>query len=615
MSRSRFCFTLGMALTWGGWACGQATPAAGIENRIGKSITVAEADRPVEHAMVLQAWRLPDGSPAMVVRSAETAEKMTIIESATPSSGTPYVIFRWGQTGMPPKGCPMPPPSAVGMTEENGIVIPAKASADAGVPIVVPSRNEPVATTATRMPAGNHPVATTTTPMETTQTVSVMRGPTMVIPVEPEGERIVSMPRTKGESEFPKTSTAVATAAMQQPAAPRQAPAPARVESRPAPMPSSAPAVAAPESSRVVVLPSMPDCNGAVGRIITVTEKKGCPQRCIVLQTICHDGAPGMVVQALETGEKMTLIEGKHKHLFGNHGASAPATMACNTCDTAAPAKPMPPAEAPKAMPVPEPVKTMPKPAAKVEPQPMKTVAMRQPAPKAEVIPMPSPEDCVQVPVPLVPLATTQPRPSVEPPQPPINSFNSMKAVSMNDFNKQPAVMKPVQDQPRQQAVMPESTMPPMPPMPPAHVIASGWTRAPMVPVTKTSVMNGMTAMEAQTMQETIHLLTMLQSTAAPSQREQAAMKLRSVDPQMAPYVVDTLATVAKVDSAAMVRAAAIASLAHVKAKTTAALAAIEAGTHDADPRVRDEAQQALTALGVDLSKAKVQQAGYQRVK
>lgn len=631
MSRSRFCFTLGMALTWGGWACGQATPPPGIENRVGKSITVAEADRPVEHGMVLQAWKLADGSAAMVVQSNETGEKMTVIESATPGAAAPYVIFRWGQAGMPPKGCPMAPQNAAGMSEENGIVIPAQATADSGAPVIVPVRHEtPIATSSTRIWAsGNRPSSllppTTAMPSNvnpmpaqapamgpngTMQTVNVERSPMTITPAEPEGEPIVNMPKVKGAGEFPKAEAPVTTAAVQQPAAP--APVPTKVETKPG-MAPAAPAVGAP---RVVAIPSMPDCNGAVGRILTVTEKNGCPQRCVVLQTICHEGMPGMVVQSLETGETMTIVESKHKRIggfFGGHSHSAPVTTACTTCDGPAPApkQPMPPADAPKPMPAPEPAKVMPKPTAKVEPQPTQVVMMRQP----EVIPMPSPEDRVPVPVPLVPMTTTQPRPSVAPPQPPVNTFNSMRAVSMNEFNKQPVIMRPVQDPAKQQAKVPEAEMPAMPPMPPSGVIATGWTRAPMVPVTMTSVMNGMTAMEAQTMQETIQLLTMLQSTGMPSQREQAAMKLRSVDPQIAPYVVDTLATAAKTDSAAMVRAAAIASLAHMKAKTSPAVAAIEAGTHDADPRVRDEAQQAVTALGIDLGKTKVQQTGYQRVR
>jgi HEAT repeat protein len=105
---------------------------------------------------------------------------------------------------------------------------------------------------------------------------------------------------------------------------------------------------------------------------------------------------------------------------------------------------------------------------------------------------------------------------------------------------------------------------------------------------------------EAHAMQNTVHLMTVLQASGVPAQREWAAAKLRVCDPQMHPYVVEALVTAARSDAAPMVRATAIQSLAQMKANTPPVLVTLESARQDRDPRVRDEAIQAVRLLTGD---------------
>jgi hypothetical protein len=98
----------------------------------------------------------------------------------------------------------------------------------------------------------------------------------------------------------------------------------------------------------------------------------------------------------------------------------------------------------------------------------------------------------------------------------------------------------------------------------------------------------------------TAQALTVLRDSAYPDQREQAADSLAGCDGWTNPQVVQTLVHAAKNDEAPLVRAACLRTLARMDVRTMPVLAVVQAGKGDADPRVRYEAEQALTKLGGD---------------
>lgn len=97
----------------GVWWLGELCAAPPLEQRIGKTITVTEAGRAPEKCMVLQVWRLPDGSPAMKAQSLQTGELMTIVESESAVGAERFRVFRWGKSVEPPAGVPAPPKTTV----------------------------------------------------------------------------------------------------------------------------------------------------------------------------------------------------------------------------------------------------------------------------------------------------------------------------------------------------------------------------------------------------------------------------------------------------------------------------------------------------------------------
>jgi hypothetical protein len=89
-----------------------------------------------------------------------------------------------------------------------------------------------------------------------------------------------------------------------------------------------------------------------------------------------------------------------------------------------------------------------------------------------------------------------------------------------------------------------------------------------------------------------------LRDSLYPSQREWAAENLATVDWRMHPQVVQTLLTAAKEDPAATVRATCVRSLANMKANTAPVITMVRSLTSDTDPRVRKEAERAVSVLG-----------------
>jgi hypothetical protein len=82
-----------------------------------------------------------------------------------------------------------------------------------------------------------------------------------------------------------------------------------------------------------------------------------------------------------------------------------------------------------------------------------------------------------------------------------------------------------------------------------------------------------------------------------PSQREDAAEKLATLDWKAQPVILDALVNAAKYDPASTVRACCVRSLVQTKSDRLDVLAAIESLKSDKDEMVRKEADEALLAL------------------
>ena len=96
-------------------------PSATSPDRV---ITVQEPNKPAQKCKILKTWRTPEGAQAYQVQALGSGELMTIVESGpvttVPGSraGTRMQamatrIFHWGRNQTPPPGTPMPPPEVV----------------------------------------------------------------------------------------------------------------------------------------------------------------------------------------------------------------------------------------------------------------------------------------------------------------------------------------------------------------------------------------------------------------------------------------------------------------------------------------------------------------------
>jgi hypothetical protein len=97
-------------------------------------------------------------------------------------------------------------------------------------------------------------------------------------------------------------------------------------------------------------------------------------------------------------------------------------------------------------------------------------------------------------------------------------------------------------------------------------------------------------------------VLTTLKDSLYPSQREWAAERLSGLDWHTNPQVVQALAQAARGDPAATVRAACVHALAQMKVSTVEVVAVVQGLKDDHDLRVRQEADEALAALGVPVA-------------
>src|SRR5439155_2889490 len=78
--------------------------------------TIQEAGKPAQKCLVMDHWRTADGHKAIQLKSLDTGEIMTIVETgpAQPVPGSTVRqlasrIFHWGRNTTPPPGVPLPP--------------------------------------------------------------------------------------------------------------------------------------------------------------------------------------------------------------------------------------------------------------------------------------------------------------------------------------------------------------------------------------------------------------------------------------------------------------------------------------------------------------------------
>jgi HEAT repeat protein len=94
-------------------------------------------------------------------------------------------------------------------------------------------------------------------------------------------------------------------------------------------------------------------------------------------------------------------------------------------------------------------------------------------------------------------------------------------------------------------------------------------------------------------------LIQVLQESPYPAQREWAATNLSSFDYKVYPHLTQVLIQAANKDAMATVRAAAVYSLSRLNAQTEPVVTTLQNLRNDADPRVRQEVEQAFVRMGL----------------
>ncbi len=142
----------------------------------------------------------------------------------------------------------------------------------------------------------------------------------------------------------------------------------------------------------------------------------------------------------------------------------------------------------------------------------------------------------------------------------------------------------------------------PMPPLQPYYQPVPNGAELAVAPMPPPEFSDGWAAATGSLVQ----LMSVLQQSPYPAQREWAALNLASQDPRAHPEVVDALLTAARKDPAASVRVGCVACLGTVLARqphlmlganAPPVLSTLHALKSDSDPRVRQEAEHALIHL------------------
>jgi hypothetical protein len=577
---------LSLALAWSGPLLADSGPVTPppLESRVGKTITVVEANKPQERAVIMQVWRLPSGQPAMQAHSLTTGEPLTIVEDEKAATAAErFRIFRWKADGTAPDGCPKPP---------------AK-------PIV---KQEAKPQTAVQQASQQMPQQVPTTLTARQQGVS----PSVYVPRSQATQPVVQA-QMQQPMPLPPTTSAYVRRQDQVPPRPIE----------PQPLQPRAGVGAAAPTQQMTPTPVMRTADGR--QAIVVSEPGKPPRQCVILGHVAQaDGTRGTRVQALDNGEVMFLVGCcldsncvPAKHMMPKMVASKPAPCPPPVVvQKAEPPKPIviKKEEPPKIEVKPEPPKIEVPKVVEKQPEPkieVPKVVEKQPEPKIEapkppVVVVSQPvERPIQVPLPLIPLSTCDPSPCVPPPQPPMMPYQTQNSPAWKAFE---ADVMPCMPGGYQGCGVPAvSYGDPLVNGCPGGDMASAthWSTGPYSPVVQLPVILGVDKVyadvQAEAIKRTVYLITVLKTSSHPANRIWAADRLKVVnDVSVRPYVIDALVNVAKADPQPLVRIAAMSSLTEMGAHTPAATTVMEEAMQDKDPRVRDCAEACLKHIGID---------------
>ncbi|HZT82746.1 MAG TPA: hypothetical protein VFA26_21125, partial [Gemmataceae bacterium] len=75
---------------------------------------INEPGQPPQKCRVVREWTLPDGDKAMEAEDVATGQKITLVTPAPDGRSKTVAarFFHWGKDGTPPRGTPLPPPTA-----------------------------------------------------------------------------------------------------------------------------------------------------------------------------------------------------------------------------------------------------------------------------------------------------------------------------------------------------------------------------------------------------------------------------------------------------------------------------------------------------------------------
>jgi HEAT repeats len=624
-----------------------AAPAKASDSKE-RYVTVGDIGKPGQKCRVLKTWTTSNGNPAYQVQALDTGELMTIEESESAALSTPGAVFRpkamrifhWGRNAQTsPHGTPEPPPGAIVIAQPIDIhFLRTAPSLAATAPSTVPEKahgNWPSAFAVKK--AGDSAPA----PAEKRLTPVA---PPVVKNVEPPLLRpapIVKAPELKTSPWSAKAPDGKA-AALVGSSSPRADAKPAdsnfwnaTTTWKPA-VPSPAPAKraetpAVKTTAKVETTPAQPgDWRESWGKI---PAPKSAPIRIeerSVTAAAPKIELPHAMVTAddpLSAPEKFAAMQHAGAGAFGRAPIKETkrpllAMLAFNQPPPAPKIEEKKPERRAATIPPPPPVPVTP--AAAIAPAEIAPPAVVKAAPPAPAQIVPPVTAKVTPPAPVDPApAVAEVKPEAKPAVP--LGMQSVLAVRSPELAplapKKPTATSQAQamgigaDEPNAFTAAPAKGIAsaasngfwaPKKPAAPANpqADATAW-RPPSSPAGYAATAPA-TAAAAPVMQagyrqekssELSQLSVVMRESLYPSQREWAAERLASVDWRRQPQVLDLLMERAKQDPAPTVRAECVRSLGRLKSDAPGVVEAVKSFRSDADPRVRQEADEAFANL------------------
>lgn len=648
---------------WVALACGQAFTQSGAAPTTGKAeriLTLYENGKPIR-CRVVGTWQEPDGKTAHQLQALESGELITIVESgaAAPVSAEGRRTirtrnFHWGVASRtPPRGCPTPPTHIMTACcgPDSGITqvshgLPKDALVHAGPPLVLNSKTvserinwweekdgqriSPIITT-----DGKNPFETDPSKPSLTVAPPVGRGPVIMTPgpeviVSKEVPMIVCPPTT---TPAPKNVGKVVAVKPPPAVAPREVPKaqPFKIEgTTPKTFTTSEPMA----PKKIDRLPPPKEVAKAEepkkdwramwgqGNDSTVDQ----PGKSLVPAAVKPGSGPGGVRTA-DALPKDNILLHPDKFTPAPKGVTPagegrpPVTELPLTAPVDRPGAVVSrglPAAGPGSVPygaqsvlaaksglpgqityIPVPVTTIPEPLRPPMPPPPNMPEAPQPtafvnaftpppAPMAKTPPMSNPYG-------MMPAGGVHPgmaRSGMVYPGMYPGMHPGMNPAMMNPAMMNPAMMNPAMMNPAAYATpmnpynSPRTYAGPMPPNPFPAMPAQPVMPASYTPPPAASANIG-------------QLLGVLRESLYPAQREWAAVQLANHDWRMQPEILPALILAAKSDPAATVRAGCVNTLARTNAATGPVVETFHALKSDTDPRVRQEAENALVRMGM----------------